>query len=557
MPDNTNSPTFELGLVMAGAVSAGAYTAGVMDFLIQALDAWHTAKQERPTEVPPHNVSLKVLSGASAGGMTAGIAAAVLGGDAHPVTEVPGEGKPTNKLYDCWVEQIDIQQLLGHEDLKDGKPVRSLLDSTALDCIAETVFRVQPRSNPRPYVADPLHLYLSVANLRGVPYRISFQGAAQEAHRVVLHADYMQFALSDKNPEIPGALFLDRNDLEGDSWKLLAQAALASGAFPVGLAPRQLVRPAGDYRTRDWAVPLDEPRTEDGDEICQEMRRVDPDWKMKGDHRYDFLCVDGGLMNNEPLELAREQLAPRKSGRNERHPSRARRAVLMIDPFPSEMPETDGYDVRDALPQVVTQMFSALKAQARFKPDELMLATREDVYSRFMIAPVREEAGATAEYPLACGSLGAFGGFLSKDFRVHDFFLGRRNCQRFLQRWFALPADAGNPLFTDWTDDMKDQFTVERDGKRFFPIIPVVGEEANRPVELPDWPTYTQTQLQELKGRVEDRANHVVKSLIGEYVDGRLASLAACLFWMRKRGAVLKKIAHVIESDLKKRNLLA
>ena len=29
---------------MAGAISAGAYTAGVMDFLIQALDAWEKIK---------------------------------------------------------------------------------------------------------------------------------------------------------------------------------------------------------------------------------------------------------------------------------------------------------------------------------------------------------------------------------------------------------------------------------------------------------------------------------------------------------------------------------
>ena len=32
---------FEIGLVMAGAVSAGAYTAGVVDFLIRALDQWY------------------------------------------------------------------------------------------------------------------------------------------------------------------------------------------------------------------------------------------------------------------------------------------------------------------------------------------------------------------------------------------------------------------------------------------------------------------------------------------------------------------------------------
>ena len=30
---------------MAGAISAGAYTAGVFDFLIEALDEWEKAKQ--------------------------------------------------------------------------------------------------------------------------------------------------------------------------------------------------------------------------------------------------------------------------------------------------------------------------------------------------------------------------------------------------------------------------------------------------------------------------------------------------------------------------------
>jgi predicted patatin/cPLA2 family phospholipase len=31
--------TFELGLVLGGTVSAGAYTAGALDFLLQALEA--------------------------------------------------------------------------------------------------------------------------------------------------------------------------------------------------------------------------------------------------------------------------------------------------------------------------------------------------------------------------------------------------------------------------------------------------------------------------------------------------------------------------------------
>ena len=38
MTDGAQPKTFEMGLAMAGAISAGAYSAGVLDFLIEALD---------------------------------------------------------------------------------------------------------------------------------------------------------------------------------------------------------------------------------------------------------------------------------------------------------------------------------------------------------------------------------------------------------------------------------------------------------------------------------------------------------------------------------------
>jgi hypothetical protein len=34
---------------------------------------------------------------------------------------------------------------------------------------------------------------------------------------------------------------------------------------------------------------------------------------------------------------------------------------------------------------------------------------------------------------LQCATLGAFGGFFYRGFRAHDYALGRRNCQKFLQ----------------------------------------------------------------------------------------------------------------------------
>src|SRR5215469_5257983 len=75
---------FRIGINMAGAVSAGAYTAGVLDFLVEALDAWYAEREKWKDKdpstwpIPSHDVSLEVLSGASAGGMCAAISAVAL-----------------------------------------------------------------------------------------------------------------------------------------------------------------------------------------------------------------------------------------------------------------------------------------------------------------------------------------------------------------------------------------------------------------------------------------------------------------------------------------------
>lgn len=41
-----NQPKFKICLTMAGAVSAGAFTAGVLDYLLETLDVWEKAKQK-------------------------------------------------------------------------------------------------------------------------------------------------------------------------------------------------------------------------------------------------------------------------------------------------------------------------------------------------------------------------------------------------------------------------------------------------------------------------------------------------------------------------------
>src|ERR1700756_2958589 len=100
---------FYLGLNMPGTVSAGAYTAGVIDFLIEAMDAWY-AERDRQTQqfgsdyekwtIPPHQLELSVMAGASGGGITAALTAAALNGEfAHVHNQRASDNASTNALF--------------------------------------------------------------------------------------------------------------------------------------------------------------------------------------------------------------------------------------------------------------------------------------------------------------------------------------------------------------------------------------------------------------------------------------------------------------------------
>lgn len=74
-----NDDTFEFGLVLGGTVSAAAYTAGVLDFLIEALDAWTLAKQAGDSLAPHHNVVIRIATGTSGGALTSVLLARTIG----------------------------------------------------------------------------------------------------------------------------------------------------------------------------------------------------------------------------------------------------------------------------------------------------------------------------------------------------------------------------------------------------------------------------------------------------------------------------------------------
>src|SRR6185312_23150 len=108
-------PPYKIGINMAGAISAGAYTAGVLDFLTEALDEWYAATQ-RGEAVPMHDVVIEDFSGASAGGMCAAISSVMLYQDFEHIHNV-NQRETNNIFFESWVNTIDIVPLLETDDL--------------------------------------------------------------------------------------------------------------------------------------------------------------------------------------------------------------------------------------------------------------------------------------------------------------------------------------------------------------------------------------------------------------------------------------------------------
>ena len=88
---------FKIAINMAWAISAGAYTAGVVDFMTEALDAWYRAKVEG-AEVPQHEVTIEGFSGASAGGLCAALSAVLLQDEFEHVADATRSEEHTSEL---------------------------------------------------------------------------------------------------------------------------------------------------------------------------------------------------------------------------------------------------------------------------------------------------------------------------------------------------------------------------------------------------------------------------------------------------------------------------
>ncbi|MBI5186463.1 MAG: patatin-like phospholipase family protein [Nitrospinae bacterium] len=93
----------KLAIVISGAVSLGSYEAGVMYEIINAIGQHNSHEDTKRKE----RIEIDVITGASAGGMTAVITAQKLLYEASALSD-----PYNNHLYKPWMQDVDIEGLL-------------------------------------------------------------------------------------------------------------------------------------------------------------------------------------------------------------------------------------------------------------------------------------------------------------------------------------------------------------------------------------------------------------------------------------------------------------
>ena len=205
----------------------------------------------------------------------------------------------------------------------------------------------------------------------------------------------------------------------------------------------------------------------------------------------------------------------------------------MVSPFPELKPIAPEGQPETDLMSSFSALLPALIDQARFKPSEIVLAADPKHGSRYLIGPSRviddgTPDGKEQRYGIASSLLGGFGGFVARSFRDHDFQLGRRNCQRFLQDAFALPPE--NEIIKGWIEGAGARAhrafkaIPSKDMPDAYPIIPLFGT-AKAEVVLPAWPRISQVRFEILQTRIAERFDAVAPRLLAQNVTGPLSFL--------------------------------
>ena len=565
--------TFELGLVLGGTVGVGAYTAGALDFLLEALHAWHARN-------PPHRVSIPFTAGASGGAVCSTLLALISSRHIPHIHETYEQlSKNThdrgNMLFDIWVNRLDVGTMLTTYDIQDGA-AKSLLNAGILDRTVTALAKYANDPNvqelDRPYFTKPFRWAVTLANTRGIPYRLdvaAFEGF--EGAMFVQHDDFARFAM-------PNGIDLDQQPgqkREDEFWvvagpsdvrkghasyEMMGEYTLGSAAFPAGFPARDLERPIEHYRLKPLLYAQQDAVKYEDIKWPQPMTEYVVD---AGGSTYGFVAVDGGMFNVDPISIVHRELAG-LLGRNPREPDKATRGLFMIDPLASlprrlEPTNTDFLDVLQSL-------FGSAIGGARYLTADMQLLGDPACFSRFQLVPHRHRSGdrLLGSDALAGSALGAFGGFVARDYRVHDFMLGRHNMENYLRRFLTLRGD--NALFDGWNNNDRADYACDNEGNRmsqnelvardkyYLPIIPLLSGVGG--TTLPKWPRGAFNPA-DMVDPADTRFTKVLNSLLGEFeIPAGLRALIGATISYPFSNIAAKAIIGRLKKDLEKKKLI-
>ena len=303
----------------------------------------------------------------------------------------------------------------------------------------------------------------------------------------------------------------------------LKEATLSTAAFPIGLKSREVAisqkyvdrYPKYLFGERTGIYPL-----------------------IKDTPVYKFNSIDGGLINNEPFAIALKVL-------REKNPAEMlldRYAVIMVDPFPNKDNEVEEENPARDIISIAKGMFKALRNQVMFNQDGILDALDQTNFTKYLIEPVRkvmsQDGMLRPENDLASAPFSGFAGFLDKSYRLHDYQLGRQNCQSFLRYYFGVrQADIGARLTEYPKYQAFDRFSfkenpTEKYSPLQFPIIPdlrVLKASTNTydienfgidaQLGYPEYPSISQKDFERkyktlLKNRIEAVTNSLVDNFL-------------------------------------------
>ncbi|MFP4623367.1 MAG: patatin-like phospholipase family protein [Gemmatimonadota bacterium] len=260
-----------ISLILAGAVSLGSFEAGALDEILYVLDGLNRRGGDRYV--------IDSIAGASAGAMTGALVAqAVMRGFDR-----------RRLLHEAWVERIDITRLL------DGIPDNALLSKRAIQEIGAELlpYRGTLDDAPSSLAGDTLRLAFTVTNITGVDYRLARSSDPDDdgAFESTFYAERREFVLHRDAPA-------------DDRWHEIREAAIASGNFPMAFAAHPLMSvrenwpgcaldPFPDYF---WYVDGGMFNNEPVGEAVRLARLIDdPGTGARIDPRRRFILVDANL----------------------------------------------------------------------------------------------------------------------------------------------------------------------------------------------------------------------------------------------------------------------